>query len=113
MNTNVFDWVAILLTAAGAVTWGLLGVTGLTGEPVNVIEVLLEPIFRPGPAQTVEYLIYVLVGVAGVYLLFTGYKMGRASRRSTRERRKRDATTRTDTTTDYADTDTENTNTES
>jgi len=113
MNTNVFDWIAIILTAIGAVTWGLLGVTGLTGEPVNVIDVILEPIFRPGPAQTVEYLIYVLVGVAGVYLLFTGYKMGRASRRAKRERRKRDATTATDTTTDYTDTDTENTNTES
>jgi len=83
-------------------------VTGLTGEQLNVVDMLLEPIFRPGPAQTVEYLIYALVGIAGIYLLFTAYKMGRASRRATRERRKRDATTRTDTTTDY-DTDADNT----
>jgi uncharacterized membrane protein YuzA (DUF378 family) len=108
MNTSTFDWLAILLTAIGAITWGLLGVTGLSGEAVNVINVILEPIFRPGPAQTVEYLIYTLVGIAGVYLLFTAYKMGRASRRATRERRKRDATTRTDATTDY-DTDADNT----
>ncbi|WP_135854720.1 DUF378 domain-containing protein [Halorussus salinus] len=113
MNTNAFDWLAILLVAVGAITWGILGVTGLTGEPLNVVDLLLEPIFRPGPAQTVENLIYTLVGVAGVYLLYTAYKMGRASRRATRERRKRDATTRTETTTDYGETDTDNTNTES
>jgi threonine/homoserine/homoserine lactone efflux protein len=61
-----------------------------------------------GPGRTVEYLIYTLVGIAGVYLLFTAYKMGRASRRATHERRKRDATTRTDATADY-DTDADNT----
>lgn len=113
MNTNAFDWLAILLVAIGAVTLGLLGVTGLTGEPLNVVELLLEPIFRPGPAQTVESLVYTLIGIAGVYLLYTAYKMGRASRRATRERRQRDATTRTETTADYGETDTENTNTES
>jgi uncharacterized membrane protein YuzA (DUF378 family) len=108
MKTNVFDWLAIILAVIGAIVWGILGVTGLTGETLNVVDLLLKPIFRPGPAQTVEYLIYVLVGIAGVYLFYTAYKMGRASRRATRERRRRDATTRTDTTTDY-DTDTDNT----
>jgi uncharacterized membrane protein YuzA (DUF378 family) len=108
MKTNALDWLAILLVAIGAITWGILGVTGLTGEPLNVVDLLLEPIFRPGPAQTVENLVYALVGAAGVYLLYTAYKMGRASRRATRERRQRDATTRTETTTDYADTDTDN-----
>lgn len=123
MKTNGFDWLAILLAVLGAVTWGILGVTGLMDilgisdrtEPANIVALALEPIFRPGPAQTVEYFIYVLVGAAGFYLLYTAYKMGRASRRTTRERR-RDATPETarpETTTDYADADAENTNTES
>lgn len=92
MKTNGLDWLAILLVVVGAVTWGILGVTGLMGDPVNVVEAVLEPIFQPGPAETVEYAIYVLVGMSGVYLLYTASKMARASRRATRERRRRDAT---------------------
>jgi uncharacterized membrane protein YuzA (DUF378 family) len=107
MKTNGLDWLAIILVVIGAITWGILGVTGLTGNPLNVVSLFLEPIFRPGPAQTVEYLVYLLVGISGVYLLYTAYKMGRASRRATRERRRRDATRAE--TTDYADTDRENT----
>lgn len=112
MKTNGFDWLAIILVVIGAITWGVLGVTAFLGEAINVVSLALEPIFRPGPAETIENAIYVLVGVAGIYLFYTAYKMGRASRRATRERRRRDATTRTETTTDYADTDGE-TNTES
>ena len=107
MKTNGFDWLAMLFVVIGAIAWGVLGVTGLMGDTVNVVALILEPIFRPGPAQTVEYLVYVLVGISGVYLLYTAYKMGRASRRATRERRRRDAT-RVETT-DRTDTGTENT----
>ena len=112
MKTNGLDWLAIVFVVIGAIAWGILGVTGLTGDPLNVVELFLTPIFRPGPAETVEYIIYLLVGVSGVYLLYTAYKMGRASRRAARERRRADAT-RAETTTDYADTDAENRNTES
>ncbi|WP_157971703.1 DUF378 domain-containing protein [Halorussus litoreus] len=108
MNTNFLDWLAIVLVVVGAVTWGILGVTGLTGDPVNVVNVVLDPIFQPGPAETVEYLIYVLVGASGIYLLYTASKMARASRRATRERRRRDAT-RTDSRTDQSDAGTDNT----
>lgn len=118
MKTNGFDWLAVLLAIIGAVTWGILGVTGLMLElgfsstgPVNIVELALEPIFRPGPALLVEYFVYVLVGIAGVYLFYTAFKMGRASRRTTRKRR-RDATP-SETTTDYTDADAENTNTDS
>ncbi|WP_135827384.1 DUF378 domain-containing protein [Halorussus halobius] len=109
MKTNGLDWLAVLLVVVGAVAWGVLGVTGLlNGPPVNVVETVLEPIFQPGPAETVEDAIYVLVGMAGVYLLYTASKMARASRRATRERRRRDAT-RAETTTDRSDAGTENT----
>lgn len=125
MKTNGFDWLAVLLAILGAVTWGIIGVTGLLNEPVNIVDRTVESIFRPGPAVTVEYLIYVLIGVAGVYLFYTAFKMGRASRRATKERRAatEPETTQSETTTDYtdtdyadadyADTDAENTNTES
>jgi uncharacterized membrane protein YuzA (DUF378 family) len=104
MKTNGLDWLAILLVVVGSIAWGILGVTGLMGDPLNAVSLVLEPIFQPGPAQTVEYLIYTLVGISGVYLLYTAYKMGRASRRATRDRRRRDATRAESTTTDRTDT---------
>ncbi|WP_132058903.1 DUF378 domain-containing protein [Halorussus amylolyticus] len=113
MNTNGLDWVAILLAVFGAVAWGILGLTGLLGDPVNVVELALEPIFRTGPARTIENIIYVLVGLSGIYLLYTASKMGRASRRATRERRRDDATrsevTRADTATRERENTTDNT----
>lgn len=113
MKTNGLDWLAILFAVVGAVTWGIIGLTGLMGDPVNIVNLALEPIFRAGPAQTVENIIYVLVGLSGVYLLYTASKMGRASRRTTRERRRGDTTrsdtTRTDTTTRERENTTDNT----
>jgi uncharacterized membrane protein YuzA (DUF378 family) len=109
MKTNGLDWLAILLVVVGSIAWGILGVTGLTGDPLNAVSLVLEPIFQPGPAQTVEYLIYTLVGISGVYLLYTAYKMGRASRRATRDRRRRDATRAESTTTDRTDTSSDRT----
>ncbi|WP_134668307.1 DUF378 domain-containing protein [Halorussus marinus] len=91
MHTNGLDWLAMLFAILGAVTWGILGLTGLTGDPINVVALALEPIFRPGPAETVEYFVYVLVGLSGVYLLYTAYKMGRSSRRETKRRRREPA----------------------
>ncbi|WP_158058484.1 DUF378 domain-containing protein [Halorussus halophilus] len=87
MKTNAFDWLALLLVIFGAVTWGIIGVTGFTGDEVNVLVLALDPVFRPAAAEVVRNLVYVLVGVAGVYLLYTSYKMGRASRRAARTSR--------------------------
>ena len=110
MKTNGLDWLAILFTVIGAVAWGIVGLTGLMGDPVNVVTLALEPVFRAGPAQTVENLIYVIVGLSGVYLLYTASKMARASRRATREARStrrsesaRTETPRTETTTERSD----------
>ncbi|MFC4548877.1 MULTISPECIES: DUF378 domain-containing protein [Halorussus] len=116
MKTNGFDWLAILLVVVGALTWGVIGVTGLTGEAVNIVAMALEPVFRPGPAQTVESLIYTLVGVAGIYLLYTAYKLARINRQLARAQRDRTAasTTSTPTATERSDsTGTENTGTDS
>ena len=98
MKTSFLDWLAILFAVVGAITWGVLGLTGLAGDPLNIVNLALEPVFRPDAAQIVEYLIYVLVGLSGVYLLYTASKMGRASRRTTREHRRNETATRTDTT---------------
>ena len=73
-----------LLVIVGAINWGVIGVTSLTNGQLNMVEAASEVIFQPGVAETVAALVYVLVGVAGIYLLYTGYKMSRINRRVSR-----------------------------
>ncbi|WP_458186466.1 DUF378 domain-containing protein [Haladaptatus sp. NG-WS-4] len=80
MDTNGLDWFSILLVVAGALNWGIVGLTGLIGDPLNVVQRTMGLLFLPDVALTVTYLIYVLVGLAGLYFIYTSYKIGRASR---------------------------------
>lgn len=56
--------VACILVIVGAVNWGLIGLGMLMGnEGWNVVMMLL------GSWPTVEAIVYVLVGLSGVYML--------------------------------------------
>lgn len=62
MSRNAFPpatWVAIVLSAIGAISWGLVGLFDFN---------LVSAIF--GPMSTVSRIVYVLVGLAGLYLVF-------------------------------------------
>jgi uncharacterized protein len=54
------DWVSIILVVIGALNWGLVGLFEFD---------LVAAIF--GPLTVVSRIVYVLVAVAGVYLLVT------------------------------------------
>lgn len=60
------DWLAIVLTVIGGVNWGLVGVFGDKG---NVVEMIL------GGVPTVEAIVYVVVGLAALWLIYTASKM--------------------------------------
>lgn len=55
---NAADWTAIVLTVIGALNWGLVGLFRFD---------LIASIF--GSMSVISRLIYVLVGLAGLYLL--------------------------------------------
>ena len=55
--------VAKLLVVIGALNWGLVGIGGFAGSNLNVVNMIL------GSWPTVEWIVYVLVGVSGVYVL--------------------------------------------
>jgi uncharacterized membrane protein YuzA (DUF378 family) len=55
---TTLEWVAFVLVVVGAVNWGLVGLFGFN---------LVETVF--GVATMLTRLVYVLVGVAGVYEL--------------------------------------------
>lgn len=63
---DAIDWTAITLTIIGAVNWGLIGLF-----KVNVVESL----FGSNTTSMVTRVIYTLVGISGLYLIYTAYKM--------------------------------------
>jgi uncharacterized membrane protein YuzA (DUF378 family) len=61
MRRNAFPpttWVAIILSVIGAINWGLVGLFDF-----NLVSALF------GPMSTLSRIIYVLVGLSGIYLL--------------------------------------------
>ena len=57
---NVLDWIALILVVVGAVNWGLVGLFELD---------LVATIF--GAMSIVSKVVYIVVGVAGVYMLIS------------------------------------------
>ncbi len=55
---------ACLLVVVGAINWGLVGLGGFLGGDWNVVHAVL------GTWPSVEWAVYVLVGLAGVMTIF-------------------------------------------
>lgn len=70
--TNWLDWLTLTLVIIGALNWGLMGLSGfLQGDANewNVVNMLF------GAFPSIEWLIYTLVGLAGLYQIYFGYKV--------------------------------------
>ena len=59
VQINTIDWIALVLATIGAINWGLIGLFGFN---------LVAAIFGGIPALVV--LIYILVGLAGLWLIY-------------------------------------------
>ena len=59
MNKTGLDWVALVLVIVGALNWGLIGLFGF-----DFVAVVL------GSVAWLQTLVYVLVGVSGLYMLY-------------------------------------------
>lgn len=69
IQLNVAEWIALALVAIGAINWGLVGLAEFVGGNFNVVGLLL------GSSPTIEALVYVAVGLAGLYLVYFGFRM--------------------------------------
>ncbi len=58
------ELVATLLVVVGALNWGLVGLGGFMGSNWNVVNMVL------GSMPQLEWVVYVLVGVSGLWLLY-------------------------------------------
>lgn len=59
---------AHVLLIIGGLNWGLVGLGGFLGTNLNVVNLLL------GSVPTVEWIVYILVGLAAIYTLVGGTK---------------------------------------
>ena len=59
LRFNTIDWVALILTIVGAINWGLIGLFGF-----NLVTALF------GWAPMLVSIIYVLVGLGGLWLIY-------------------------------------------
>lgn len=67
VNKNV-EMLGMILVIVGALNWGLVGLGWLMGgADWNVVHMLL------GSWQTVEAVVYILVGLSGLWLLWDWY----------------------------------------
>lgn len=64
MKMNALDWIAFILVIIGAIVWGLIGVFKWN---------LVTAIF--GDMTALARIIYILVGLSGLYLVATSGKM--------------------------------------
>ena len=60
-NLNAVDWIAVVLTIIGGINWGLVGIGGWD----------LVALVGGGAEGTVARIIYVIVGLAALWLIFT------------------------------------------
>lgn len=65
----MIDWLSLALVIVGAINWGLVGVGGFLDANWNLVNLLL------GSIPAAESLVYVLVGLAGLYELYFAYQL--------------------------------------
>lgn len=72
-----YDWLAYVILVIGAINWGIYGVSRFFNKSFD----LIAWIFGNGSASglinvpTIGYVIYVLVGLSGLYAIYTGVKI--------------------------------------
>jgi len=71
IRVSVLDWVSLALVVVGALNWGLVGLGMWAGAGMgwNLVNIIF------GSIPALEALIYVLVGLAGLYELYFGYQL--------------------------------------
>jgi uncharacterized membrane protein YuzA (DUF378 family) len=64
--------IAFILVVIGAINWGLVGLGGFMSADWNVVHMIL------GSMMSIEWLLYVLIGLSGIWLAFSHRKHCRA-----------------------------------
>jgi uncharacterized membrane protein YuzA (DUF378 family) len=66
-DANDLDLASLVLVIVGALNWGLVGLGYFAEQNLNVVSMILPP--------TLENVVYLLVGLAGLYQIYFGYRL--------------------------------------
>ena len=69
LRVNWLDWLSLILVIVGALNWGLVGLGNYLEANWNLVALLL------GWAPVLENLVYVVVGLAGLYELYFAFQL--------------------------------------
>lgn len=69
VRASPLDWLSLALVIVGAINWGLVGVGMFLDANWNVVNLLL------GSIPELEALVYLLVGLAGLYEIIFAYQL--------------------------------------
>lgn len=78
LRVNALDWITLALVVVGALNWGLFGIGQFVGGNWNLVNVLL------GGIPVLEAIVYLLVGLAGLYELYFAYELYAGTREPAR-----------------------------
>lgn len=76
IRLSALDWICFALLIIGALNWGIVGLV-----EINVIESIMGAIFQDAPAELVTRTLYVLVGLAGLYVFYPLYRVSNLEQR--------------------------------
>lgn len=74
------DWLSLALVIVGALNWGLVGIGQFLDANWNLVNLIF------GGVPSIEAIVYLLVGLAGLYELYVAYQLYTATRRPARAR---------------------------
>lgn len=66
---NLIDKLSVILVLVGALNWGLIGLLNL-----DIVELIFSIIPSEDLSQALRRIVYILVGAAGINILFLIYK---------------------------------------
>jgi len=73
-DVNYLDWTSLILIIIGAVNWGLVGLGTVSGQGPDAFNVV-QLLFGNIAAGQLEAIIYILVGLSGLYQVYFGYQL--------------------------------------
>ena len=81
IRVSGLDWISMILVIVGALNWGLIGIGMFLSGPIaleswNLVNLLL------GWSPLLEAIVYLLVGLAGLYELYFAYQLYSARSRT-------------------------------
>lgn len=73
VRLNAVDYLVMLLVIVGALNWGLVGIGGFANANWNLVDLIF------GSIAALENLIYLVVGLAGLYAIYMANQLYQAT----------------------------------